>query len=295
MITLNQMSPLGIGTSRSGSLGSRISPSYFGDMLTMASTSNVNVIDTANAYGSGDAERLIGKCIRDDRAAYFIITKAGIPYMHTPGWLSPLNQIGKKVKQKAGFKRNYAADYLLNCLPGSNKRLGVDMTDAFLLHEPEWQYIDRDSTWAGLEKIRQMGLAKYTGVSTSDYRVVEEGVKSGQVQVVQTSASWNNETTDPIIDLCKRHHIPVIANQVLKPYKSLMNQYAEKTAQIHALDGLQGMSLAQFLIAAVLIQKHVNTALIGTTDLAHLEHNITALDYTENLKKHLPVINQLLS
>lgn len=264
-------------------------------MLNMASTSKVNVIDTANAYGSGDAERLIGKCIRGDRSSYFIITKAGIPYMHTPGWLSPLNQIGKKVKQKAGFKRNYAADYLLNCLPGSNRRLGVEMTDAFLLHEPEWQFIDRDSTWRGLEKIRQMGLAKYTGVSTSDYRVVEEGVKSGQVQLVQTSACWNNKSTDPIIDLCQRHNIPVIANQVLKPYKALVSSYAEKAARIHAMDGLEGMSLAQFLIAAVLVQKNVNTALIGTTDLAHLEHNITALDYTETLRKQLPVINQLLS
>lgn len=295
MIALDQLSPLGIGTSRVGSLGSRISPAYFGDMLNVAAENHVNLIDTADAYGSGDAERLVGQCIRNDRSAFFVMTKAGIPHVHTPGWLSPLNQIGKKIKEKAGASKNYASDYLIRSLHKSTQRLGVEQADAFLLHEPKWSHLAGGDTWAGLEKIRQTGLARYTGASTNDYRVVEEGIRAGQLQVVQLSTAWNNPATDAIIDLCRQHNVTMVANNVLQPAKALREPFLRVASAIHHLDGLEGLSLIQLLIAAVLIQKNVNAVLIGTTNLEHMKANLQALRYVAPLTNQLATINQLLS
>lgn len=295
MITLAQLSRLGIGTSRAGSLGSRLSPDYFGSFLKTASGQGLNLIDTADFYGSGDAERLIRKGLKASAVPFFVITKAGLPCVHTPGWLSPLNQLAKKVKQRAGSRRNYTAAYLIDSLQKSNRRLGVEAADGFLLHEPVWDDIADADSWDGLQKIRQSGLARYTGVSTNDYRVVEEGIRSGQVQLVQTSACWNDTGADAIIRLCRANSIPVLVNQVLRPYQSLQPRFAQNADAIHRLEGLAGISLAQLLIAAVLVEKTVDAALFGTSDLAHLTHNIGALRYTTPLAQHLPILNELLT
>ncbi len=271
-----------------------MSPNYFGAMLSMAAKNGINLIDTADAYGSGDAERLVGQCLRAERSQFFVMTKAGIPYVHTPGWLSPLNQIGKKVKAKAGFKKNFTTNYLVDSLHRSNKRMGIERADAFLLHEPEQEHLTDDS-WAGLEKIRFAGLASYTGVYTKDYRVVEDGIRAGQLQVVQTSTAWNHSAADRLMALCRQHGIPVVANNVLQDNKALSGAFSQQANAIHGLAGLEGMSLVQFLIAAVLVQKPISTVLIGTTNQAHLEHNFGAVDYVPALLGQLDLFNQLLA
>ncbi|MFD2937189.1 aldo/keto reductase [Spirosoma flavum] len=295
MITLDQLSPLGIGTSRAASLGSRLAPDFFAGFLKLATERGINLIDTADFYGSGDSERLIARSIKATGLPYFVMTKAGLPCVHTPGWLSPLNQIGKKIKQRAGAKNNYTASYLIDSVQKSNKRLKVDAADALLLHEPVWDDIADADSWDGLAKIRQQGLARYTGVSTNDYRVVEEGIRSGQVQLVQTSTSWQETSTYPILELCRKHNIPVVGNQVLRPYKSLQDKFTQQADTIRQMDGLAGISLPQLLIASVLAEKKVDTVLFGTSDIAHLQHNIASLRYVSSLEPYLSRINQLLS
>ncbi len=295
MITLDQLSPLGIGTSRAASLGSRLAPDFFASFLEMANEQGVNLIDTSDFYGSGDSERLIARSLKTTGLPFFVMTKAGLPCVHTPGWLSPLNQIGKKIKQRAGARNNYTAAYLIDSVQKSNKRLRVDAADALLLHEPVWEDIADADSWDGLAKIRQQGLARYTGVSSNDYRVVEEGIRSGQVQVVQTSTAWQANDTYPILELCRMHGIPVVGNQVLKPYKSLQEKFAKQAETIRQMDGLADISLPQFLIASVLAERKVDTVLFGTSDMAHLQHNIASLRYVSSLPPYLSQINQLLS
>ncbi|GAB3024018.1 aldo/keto reductase [Spirosoma pulveris] len=295
MITLDQLSPLGIGTSRAASLGSRLATHDFVEFLRVASEGGINLIDTADFYGSGDAERLISRSVRATGLPFFVVTKAGLPRVHTPGWLSPLNQIGKKIIQRVGAKKNYTSGYLLDSVRQSNKRLRVEAADALLLHEPDWADLADADSWDGLAQIRQQGLARYTGVSTNDYRVVEEGIRSGQVQLVQTAVCWQENGTSPILELCRLHRIPVIANQTLRPFQSLKDTFSRNADAIRQLDGLSKISLPQFLIAAVLAEGKSTSALFGTSNPEHLRHNIDALPYVEPLRPHLSRLNQLLS
>ena len=295
MITLNQLSQVGIGTSRVASLGSRMSSDVFIDFLTIANAKGVNLIDTADYYGSGDSERLISKCLKETNLPFFVVTKAGLPCVHTPGWLSPLNQIGKKIKQRAGAKRNYTAAYLIDSVQKSNKRLGVEAADALLLHEPGWDDLADADSWDGLARIKQQGLARYTGVSTNDVRVVEAGIQSGQVDLVQTAITWQDNTSDAIIALCRANRIPIIANQTLQTYKTLQPAFAKQADVIRQLAGLVNISLVQLLIAAVLAQKKADVVLFGTSNLTHLAHNTESLRYVSSLPSALPIINHLLS
>ncbi|MGI8584566.1 MAG: aldo/keto reductase [Chitinophagaceae bacterium] len=293
MISIDKLSNLGLGTSNVASLGRKISFKYYKETIATAKDAGINVIDTADTYGSGDSERLIGKCLKENRSSFFIITKAGIPYTHSAEWLFPLNQIGKKVKQKLGYRTNYSSTYLIKSINLSIKRIGTNYVNAFLLHEPNYTDLENTDCWKGLEKIRKTGLAEYTGVSTNDYKVVEEGIRAKQVQLVQTSVSWDDKSS-PIIDLCHENQIPVIANQVLRPYKSLIQKFMQKEKYIHELEGLSQISLIQFLIAYILVEKTVASVLIGTGNIEHLNHNINSVNYTASLKHHLDYIKNVL-
>ena len=292
MIALNQLSRVGIGTSRAASLGSRLSLPAFTAFLDTATEQGVNLLDTSSFYGSGDAERLIAKGLKVTGHPFFVVTKAGLPYVHAPGWLSPLNQLAKKVTQRAGATGNFTPAYLLRSSALSNRRLGVETADALLLHEPSWDDIAGADPWEGLAKIRQQGLARYTGVSTNDYRVVEAGIGSGQVQLVQTAVAWRSNSA--IAALCRAHGIPVIANLALQPYRALQPTFAQQVATIQQMNGLAGMSLVQLLIAAVLAENQADAVLFGTGSLAHLAHNIAALRYVDSLPAALPALNRLL-
>ena len=101
----SNFSPVGVGTSHIASLGSRISLADATKLIAKALESNVTVIDTSDTYGSGDVERMVGKAISGMRDYFFIMTKAGFPYIALPEFLSALNQVGKKLMQKSDAKK----------------------------------------------------------------------------------------------------------------------------------------------------------------------------------------------
>lgn len=293
--TFAPLSALGLGTGRLASLGRAVPPRDLRRMLEIAAENRVNVIDTANAYGSGDAERLIAKCLGQNRRAFFVITKAGLPYVDAPGWMWPLNQVGKKLLAASGRGKNFGGDYLVRCAGASMRRFGGTAPDAFLLHEPMLAELHGAETWEALERIRGEGLAHHTGVCTIDPRVVEEGLNSGQVDIVETSAAWNDTRGDEILRLCRGTGVTVIVNDVLRPARRISKLYARNLEAIHALDGLQGMDLAQFLLAAAFVEKKPHVVLFGTSSVAHMASNIGSLKYREAVARYLSRIERILS
>ena len=108
-----KLTKFGIGTSRIASMFDKMPQNLVNDLFSKALENNIRVIDTADTYGSGDSEITIGKAIKNKRDEYFIISKAGFPYVSLPTFFSPLNQVGKKIIQKFGIKNNYSKAYLL--------------------------------------------------------------------------------------------------------------------------------------------------------------------------------------
>ncbi|MEY3897269.1 MAG: hypothetical protein RLZZ214_2790, partial [Verrucomicrobiota bacterium] len=102
----------------------------------------VTVIDTADSYGSGDCERLIGKVLRGRRESFTIVTKAGYRLSNLPGPLQPLNQFLKKGFQRLGFQQCFAPAYLAKCIDNSLSRMGIEHMDAFLLHNPPLKVVE---------------------------------------------------------------------------------------------------------------------------------------------------------
>lgn len=107
----------------------------------------LSVIDTAEMYGDGQSEELIGEAIKGyDREKLFLISKF-YPYHATP-----------KLERQS--------------LEASLKRLGTDHLDLYLLH---WRGSHRLSdTIRGLQALQKDGLIRYWGVSNFDTADMQE-------------------------------------------------------------------------------------------------------------------------
>ena len=275
----DEMSRMGLGTGRLASLGAKLSRSEADALILSAIDNGARVIDTADTYGSGDSERTIGRGISGRRQDCFLITKAGFPHMSLPAFLSPVNQIGKKFVQKVAPSKNFSKPYLLRSVERSLKRLGTDHVDAFLLHEVKSADILPES-WEALELIRSKGMSRLTGISTSDPRVLRDGLTTGQVQIVETPVSLLAPSAGQISSLCASHGVPLVANEVLKPRKTL-DESGDIWREMLGRHGMAGVSAVHLLVAYAASQPAVKTVLIGTRSPSHLRDALQGLEYAD--------------
>ena len=107
----------------------------------------INFIDTADVYGAGTSEEIVGEAIRGRRDKIVLATKAHMP-------------MGDDVNQQGNSRR-----WLYTALENSLRRLGVDHVDLLQLHrlDPD---TDLEETLSALTDLRQMGKVRYFGTST---------------------------------------------------------------------------------------------------------------------------------
>jgi pyridoxine 4-dehydrogenase len=272
MIEPSTLSKIGLGTSRIASLGSSITAKEAQLLFNTALDNNVRLIDTADTYASGDAERMVGNAIIGKRNDFFIITKAGIPYMSLPQFCSPLNQIGKKVIKKIVKGRNFSKNYLVKSLHKSLKRLKTDCVDAFVLHEPlQGELAKYNDTWEALHIIKKNGMAKNVGISTNDINDFTLAKNNGCADIVQTAMPYEGLNAASVFDLCKADNIPVVVNQVLRSKQHLLNDSNFKKLLIEK--GKSEKDIISILIAYGLYFKNADCILVGTKNPKHLAEN----------------------
>ncbi|MCH3990790.1 MAG: aldo/keto reductase [Lactobacillus sp.] len=140
-----RLSNVGVGTWLMGEDSSKESDEIAA--IRYAVDHGVNVIDTAEMYGDGKSEILVGKAIKGlDRDKLFLISKF-LPYHAKP-------------------------EQERTSLEASLKRLGTDYLDLYLLH---WRGHERLSrTVQGLEELKRAGLIRHWGVSNFDVDDLEE-------------------------------------------------------------------------------------------------------------------------
>ncbi|ALR75872.1 aldo/keto reductase [[Enterobacter] lignolyticus] len=117
------------------------------DIISHARDAGVNFIDTADAYGVGVSEQIVGAAIRADRDRWVVATKAGYP----AGLLSPT---------AADLSRGY----LLRAAERSLKNLGTDCIDLYYLHRDDLA-TPLEETVRALACLQQQGKIRYIGVS----------------------------------------------------------------------------------------------------------------------------------
>jgi aryl-alcohol dehydrogenase-like predicted oxidoreductase len=138
-----QISEIGFGAWAIGSAWGDLVPEQEArDALHAAIDAGMNFIDTADVYGAGRSENLIGEVIRERPEQIHVATKMG----RTEGWNDSYDSIAKTAE--------------LAC-----KRLGVNTLDLVQLHCIPFETIQAGKAFENLEKIKDAGLIRHYGVS----------------------------------------------------------------------------------------------------------------------------------
>lgn len=153
----------------------------------------VEVFDTADVYGHGHSEEVLGGALGDEG---HIFTKAGFDLDETGG-------------------PRWDPGYLRKALERSLERLGRDQVALFQLHNPPREVMTDPDTYAFLEELKDDGLTRWTGISV--HRLEEAlAIKArGEADAVQLPVSiLRQDTLDAIPELAEAG-IAVIAREPL--------------------------------------------------------------------------------
>jgi aryl-alcohol dehydrogenase-like predicted oxidoreductase len=123
--------------------------------LRSALECGVNFYDTADLYGLGRSERLIGTAFEGRRDHVIIATKCGM----VP---DPSGEVAK-------IEQDFSPTHINESVEKSLKRLQTDFIDLLQLHSPELSAVG-DETIGALERLREQGKIRYFGISVRDPR-----------------------------------------------------------------------------------------------------------------------------
>src|SRR5246127_1690369 len=156
----------------------------------------VNFIDTADTYGFGDNEELIGRTIRGRRDEVFLATKfANIRKKDDPNYWAISGE----------------PEYVRAACDASLKRLGVDYIDLYYQHrvDPNTPIEDTVGAMAGLVKA---GKEKYLGLSEASPNTIRRAHKVHPITALQTEYSlWERHAEKEIIPTVRELGIGFVA------------------------------------------------------------------------------------
>jgi len=194
-----EMPPVALGCGNFGGVGS--APEFFGGGLTddqarelmdAAWELGITHFDTADAYGGGRSERVIGQ---------WIASRGVVPQLTTKTF-NPM---------AAGADRGLRPERVARQLRSSLERLGVAQVDLYLAHEfdPDVPLAD---TLAAFEDARAAGLVRAYGVSNFSSAQLKSALTAGAPAAIQNSFSLLAREDEPdLLDLCQQRHVAYLA------------------------------------------------------------------------------------
>jgi aryl-alcohol dehydrogenase-like predicted oxidoreductase len=236
----------------------------------------VTLIDTAEIYGFGRSERIVGKAIAERRGEAFVATK-----------LFPVLPIGPVVKRRG---------------EGSRRRLGIDAIDLYQVHQPNPLVRDRFTMPAMANLVRD-GVVRHVGVSNYSLGRWQAGEEALGAPVVSNQVHYSLVHRGPereLLPWAQRSDRLVIAYSPLEQgllggrYGPDNRPSGVRSMNVHflpeslerskpLLDGLRRIAAthdatpAQVSLAWLLHQDNV-VAIPGASSVAQLEHNVAAAD-----------------
>jgi aryl-alcohol dehydrogenase-like predicted oxidoreductase len=163
------------------------------------------MIDSADAYGKGHNEQLVGRAIRGRRDQAFLATKFGIVF--------DAGERGTELPTKWGFslKINGTPVYARKALDGSLKRLGVDVIDLWYAHYPDPDTPIEETVGAMAEAVRA-GKVHYLGLSNVSAEQVRRAHQVHPIAAVQYEYSlWRREAEQELLPTLRELGIALVA------------------------------------------------------------------------------------
>jgi aryl-alcohol dehydrogenase-like predicted oxidoreductase len=238
-----------------------------------------NFFDTADVYGHGHSESLLGAALQDVRDRVYIATKVGANFYNRD------------------IRLDFSAAYLRLAVERSLERLRTDHIDVLQLHNPPISLISASGTYEPLEEMKREGVIRFYGVSVHP---PEEGVAAVRasmpdtVQIVYNLA--RREAEDTFLPTAQAANVGVIAREPLangflagrydasstwehgdirsrmpRPYVAQLSALGQ---QVREVAKESGITAAQLALKFVLDRPEIACAIVGMKTVQQVEENL---------------------
>jgi aryl-alcohol dehydrogenase-like predicted oxidoreductase len=247
----------------------------------------VSFLDTADMYGVGRNEELVGKAIRDRRDDVFLATKFG-------------NVRGPN-GEFLGVKGDPA--YVRSACEASLKRLGVEVIDLYYQHRVD-QNVPIEDTVGEMARLKEEGKVRFLGLSEAAPETIRKAQATSPITAVQTELSlWSRDAEDGVLPTVRELGIGYVAYSPLGrgfltgQFKSPDDFPEGDTRRNHprfqgenfarnlqlvdevgAMARKKGCTTAQLALAWVLAKGDDIVPIPGTKHIRYLDDNIGALE-----------------
>ena len=213
----------------------------------------VDLIDTADSYGPGVSERLIGETLAPYEDVV-VATKGGLLRNRDGDWI-PCGD----------------PDYLRNAVLCSLDRLGLHSIGLYQLHRPDPD-VDFEESITALAELKDDGVIHHLGVSNVDVDQLETARDHVEVATVQNRYNVADRDEARVLEACEEYGIGFI------PW------YPLAAGELDDVEGLDDVADAhdatrqQIALAWLLERSEVTLPIPGTSSVEHLEQNVAAAD-----------------
>jgi aryl-alcohol dehydrogenase-like predicted oxidoreductase len=155
----------------------------------------INFLDTADMYGVGQNEKLVGQAIKDRRDQVIIATKFGNVRGEDGSFLGV----------------NGHPDYVKQACDASLSRLGVDYIDLYYQHRVD-PNVPIEETIGAMSELVQEGKVRYLGMSEAAPQTIRRAYTVHEITAIQTEYSlWSRDVEDEILPVIRELGIGFVA------------------------------------------------------------------------------------
>lgn len=244
----------------------------------------INFFDTADIYGLGHSEELIGKTI-GNREDVIIASKAG------------------NVARNGKFTVDYSKQYILEACDASLKRLRRDAIDYYQLHTARLSHLQQGECIEAMKMLQRQGKIRYWGLSLNTYEpfpeaeyLMDHKLGSG----FQLVLNILNQTALPLVKKASEAGYGIIArmplqfglltgkfdngaefpendhrNKRLTP--AVIEAYKDGMTEIWKLCDKYGLTKTELALSYILSYKEISTVIPGIRTAEHAEKNTTKI------------------
>jgi aryl-alcohol dehydrogenase-like predicted oxidoreductase len=248
----------------------------------------VTLLDTADVYGIGKNEDLVGRAIKQRRNQVVVATKFGI-------LRDPANPLARGVSGKP--------EYIQKACEASLKRLQIPTIDLYYQHrvDPETPI---EETIGAMARLIEQGKVRYLGLSEASPQTIRRAHATHPIAALQTEYSlWQREPEDEILSVCRELGIGFVAysplgrglltGEIKRPEDFAQDDFRRHNPRFQGENFQKNLDLvkkiedlaraknctpAQLALAWVMAQGIDIVPIPGTKRRKYLDQNLDALD-----------------
>ena len=245
-----------------------------------------NFFDTADVYGHGHSETLLGEVLKHVRDKIYIATKVGGDFYSSQ------------------TRMNFSPDYVEFACNESLKRLQTDYIDLYQFHNPAIQMIQDGKIFDTMDKLRQEGKIRLYGLSIHDPQEGIEAITLGKPDTIQVVYNiFTQNAVKTLFPLALEKNIGIIAREPLAngfltgkyskvstfeegdirsswPRK-VVEARADIAGTLKSFLAKDGRTSVQSALRFVLAQKAVSVVIVGAKTEAQVQENFATPESEE--------------